>query len=59
MVQLVKHLTLDFGSGYDLMVHEFKPHINSALTAQSVLEILSLPLPLSCLLSLSLSLKNK
>ena len=25
VAQLVKHLTLDFGSGHDLAVHEFKP----------------------------------
>ena len=27
VAQLVKCLTLDFGSGHELMVHEFKPHI--------------------------------
>ena len=27
MVQSVKHLTLDFGLGHDLMVHELEPHI--------------------------------
>ena len=27
MAQLVKHLTLDFSSGHDLMVHEFEPCI--------------------------------
>ena len=27
MVQSVKHVTLDFGSGHDLMVHGFKPHV--------------------------------
>ena len=27
MVQLVKHPTLDFGSGYDLMVHETKSYL--------------------------------
>ena len=27
MAQSVKHLTLDFGSGHDLTVCEFKPHI--------------------------------
>ena len=25
MAQLVKHLTLDFGSGHDLTVHELEP----------------------------------
>ena len=27
VAQLVKHPTLGFGSGHDLTVHEFKPHI--------------------------------
>ena len=27
MAQSVKHLTLDFGSGHDLMVCEFEPRI--------------------------------
>ena len=27
MAQLVEHLILDFGSGHDLMVRKFKPHI--------------------------------
>ena len=27
MAQLVKHPTLDFGSGHDLMVGELEPHI--------------------------------
>ena len=27
VVQLVKDLTLDFGSGHDLMVHEIKHHM--------------------------------
>ena len=27
MAQSVRHLTLDFGSGRDLMVYEIKPHI--------------------------------
>ena len=26
VAQLVKHPTLDFGSGHDLMVHKFEPH---------------------------------
>ena len=52
MAQSVKRLTLDFGSGHDLVVHEFKPRIRLlALTAQSLLGILfpslSAPLPLS------------
>ena len=51
MAQSVKLLTLDFGSGHDLRVHEFKPHVGSVLTMWSLLGIL--------FLSLSLSLKNK
>ena len=27
VAQLVRHLTCGFGSGHDLTVHEFKPHI--------------------------------
>ena len=27
VAQSVKHLTLDFGSGHDLLVHEFEPHV--------------------------------
>ena len=53
----VKRLTLDFGSGHDLMTQELKPH--SGLCADSVepaWDSLSLPLPL---LTLSLSQKNK
>ena len=34
MVQLVKRPTLDFSSGHDLMVHEFKPCV--AVSAESV-----------------------
>ena len=45
--QSVEHPTLDFGSGHDLAVGEFKPHVRLCLTAQSLLGILSLLLPLS------------
>ena len=34
MAQSVKHLTFDFSSGHDLMVHEFEPHMG--LHADSV-----------------------
>ena len=27
VAQLVEHLTLDVGSGHDLMVREFEPHV--------------------------------
>ena len=49
----VKCPTLDLGSGHNLVVWEIKPSVSSALTAQGLLGLLSLPL------SLSLSLKNK
>ena len=57
--QLVKCPTPDFGSGHDLTVHEIKPHLRLALTAWSLLGVLSLLLSLcpSPMLSLSLSLK--
>ena len=57
VVQLVKCLTLDFGSGCDLVVRGFEPMLGSALTAQSLLVILSLPLSLSAPPLLVLSLK--
>ena len=55
VAHLVKRPILDFGSGHDLTVPEFKPHMGSVLTVWSLLGILSLPLHL-CALSLSLSL---
>ena len=63
MAQLVKRLTLDFGSGDDLVVHEFEPHVglwaDSVEAAwDSVSLPLSLPLPSLCALSLSLSLSK-
>ena len=56
VAQSVKHPTLDFGSGYDLMVREFEPHLE--LCADSVDPAwdslsLSAPLPLTCSLCLS------
>ena len=42
VAQLVKSLTLGFGSGHDLMVCESESHIGSMLTMQSLLGILSL-----------------
>ena len=56
VVQLVKRLTLDFGSGHDLTICEFEPHIGFQVTVWSLLGILSLSPSLSLLLSLSLSL---
>ena len=52
----VKHPTLDLGSGYDLTVHEFEPHIwLYADSMEPAWDSLSLPLslPLPCLCSLS------
>ena len=42
VAQLVKHPTLDFSSGHDLTVHEFKPHVG----IWSLLGIISLSLSL-------------
>ena len=58
--QFVEHLTLDFGSSHDLMVHESEPHIGLCTDCLGFLVFLSLSLPHSqCLflspLSLSLS----
>ena len=47
--QSIKRLTLDFGSGHDLMVHEFEPHVTSVLATQG-------PLGVACL---CVSLRNK
>ena len=63
MAQLVKHLTLDFGSGHDLTVHEFESGIGlCADRAEPAWDSLSLPLTLcsspTCSLFLSLS-QNK
>ena len=59
MAQSVKRPTLDLGSGRDLMVCEFEPHIGLCADrvepAWNSLSLLSLPLP--HLGSLSLSLK--
>ena len=57
VAQLVKCLTLGFGSGRDLMIPEFQPHVSSVLTVWSLLGILSLLLSLcpslACFLSFS------
>ena len=46
MAQLVKCLTLDFGSGYDLMVREMEPRIGlCADGAELFWDSLFLPLP--------------
>ena len=57
VAQSVKHLTLDFDSGHDLMVVGSSPALGSALSVKPAWE-LSPSLPLSALLlSCSLSLK--
>ena len=63
MAQLVNRLTLDFGSGHDLLVCQFEPPASgSLLTAQSLFGIPSLPLsappPLAFYRSLKIN-KNK
>ena len=60
MAQLGKRPTLGFGSGHDLTVHEFEPHLGlCADSVGSAWDSLSpsLSLPLPCLRMLSLSLK--
>ena len=65
VAQSVEQPALDFGSGHDLMVHEFEFHIglcaDSSLSLLGILSLLSAPPPfmLTCLLSLSLSLSFK
>ena len=62
VAQLVKNLILDFGSGHDLMVREFEPHIrfcaDNAEPAWDSLSPLSLSAPLSLILPLSFSLSK-
>ena len=53
MAQSVKHLPLNFGSGYDLMVGEFEPPVGSGAPMEQ--SLLGVP-PYSHSLSLSLSL---
>ena len=59
VAQLVKRLALDFGSGHDLMVREFKSRVGLCTdSAEPAWDSLSRSLPLSLpVLSLSLSLK--
>ena len=46
MDQSVKHRTLDFGSGHDLTVHEFKPYVRLCANQQGAGLGSSLSLPL-------------
>ena len=47
MAESVKHLTLDFSSGHDLLVCGSRPLTGSVVAAQTLLEIPSLSLSLS------------
>ena len=65
MVQYVEHPTLDLGSGHDLTVLEFEPHIGICIDGvEPAWDSVSPSLPLPCLyvcvpsLSLSLSLSK-
>ena len=64
VAQSVKHLTLDFSSGHNLTVPGIEPgvelHADSAEPAWYSLSLssLSLPLPNSCALSLSLKINQ-
>ena len=59
MAQLVKRLTLDFGSGHDLTIHELEPVIGlCAGRVEPAWDFLSLSLSAPPLLMLSLS-QNK
>ena len=55
----------NFGSGHDLQVHEFKPHVGLCADSSEPEACfrfclpLSLPLPCSCYVSVSLSLRYK
>ena len=57
VAQVVKYLTIGFGSGHDLTVCDFKPHI--WLHAGSVEPLQILSLSLSALPPLTLSLSQK
>ena len=62
MVQSLKHLTLHFSSGQDLMVRELKPRVRlCADSEEPAWDSLSLSLPLPCshVCFLSLSKMNK
>ena len=58
MAQLVKHVTLDFGSGHDLRVVRLSSALGSAECGSCLGFSLLLPLPHSGSLSLSLKKKN-
>ena len=47
VAQSVRHITLDFGSGHDLMVRQFKP-LMGLFTAEATWDSLSPSLTLPC-----------
>ena len=54
MAELVKHPTLDFGSGHDLTVRGIKPHVGLHVDSMDpTWDSLSAPPPLMLMLSLS------
>ena len=59
MAPSVKHLTLDFGSGHDLMVHEFEPRIELCTdSVEPAWDSLSPPLSPPAQIKLSLFLSK-
>ena len=62
MAQLVKHLALGFGSGFELVFCEIEPHVELCADSVEPSGILSLSLPLphahACTYPLSLSLSK-
>ena len=59
VAQLVEHLTLGFGSGHDLTVHEIEPHVRLCQQRGACRGSLSAPPSPSLFLPLSLSKMNK
>ena len=54
LAQFVEHPTLDFGSGHDLVVREFEPHLGlCADSAEPAWDPVSLPLSAPLPLTLS------
>ena len=59
MCQLVKHLTVDFGSGCNLMVHGLEPHVTLCSDSMEIAwDSLSPSLSAPSLLALSVSLSK-
>ena len=55
MAQSIEHPPFDFGSGHDLTVHEFQPHLGLCVDCGACLEFSLSSLSAPPLLSLSLS----